>query len=50
MKHFNRTELEIFVENNSKIYGNDMKKVSYIEYKDRIEYLINEYYLYQKSK
>ena len=50
MKHLNRTELKIFVENNFKIYGNDIKKVSYIEYEDRIEYLINEQDLYQKNK
>ena len=50
MKHLNRTELKIFVENNFKIYGNDIKKVSYIEYEDRIEYLINEQVLYQKNK
>lgn len=50
MKHLNRTELKIFVENNFKIFGNDIKKVSYIEYEDRIEYLINEHYLYQKNK
>ncbi len=46
MKNMNRVELNEFVKKHFKEYENDIKKVSYIVYKDKIEYLINNHYLY----
>ena len=46
MKNMNRVELKKFVRKYFKEYGNDTKRVSYIIYKDRTEYLINNHYLY----
>ena len=48
MKTMNRIELRKFITKYFKVYGNDIKKVSYIIYKDRIEYLINDHYLFVK--
>lgn len=48
MKHMSRIELEKFIIKYFRVYGKDIKKVSYIIYEDRIEYLINDHYLYSK--
>lgn len=46
MKNMNRVELKQFVQEYFKEYGDDIRKVSYIIFDDRIEYLINEHYLF----
>lgn len=41
MKNLNRLEIEEFTKKYFPQYKGDIRKVSYIIYKDRIEYLIN---------
>lgn len=50
MKKMNRLELKVFINKYFKEYGNDIKRVSYIIHKNRIEYLINEHCLFIKRK
>ena len=45
MKNMNRVELKRFAKKYFPQYNNDIRKVSYIIYKNRIEYLINDFYL-----
>lgn len=45
MKNMNRVELKEFVNKYFKEYGNDIRKVSYIVFDDKTEYLINNHYL-----
>ncbi len=42
MKNMNRIEIENFTNKYFPNYKGDIRKVSYIVYEDRIEYLINE--------
>lgn len=46
MKNMNRVEIYEFTQKYFKSYGKDIKRVSYIVYKDRTEYLINNHYLF----
>lgn len=46
MKNLNRIEIKEFVDKYFKLYGNDIRKVSYIVYDDKTEYLINNHYLF----
>lgn len=46
MKNMNRVEIYEFTQKYFKSYGKDIKKVSYIVYEDRTEYLINNHYLF----
>lgn len=46
MKNMNRVEIYEFTQKYFKAYGKDIKKVSYIVYDDRTEYLINNHYLF----
>ncbi len=46
MKHMNRIEIEKFTDKYFPNYKGDIRKVSYIVYQDRIEYLINNHYLF----
>lgn len=46
MKNMNRVEIREFTEKHFPLYSGDIRKVSYIVYEDRIEYLINEWYLF----
>lgn len=46
MKNMNRLELNEFISKYFKQYGNDIKRVSYIVYNDKTEYLINNHYLF----
>lgn len=46
MKNMNRVEIREFTEKYFPQYKGDIRRVSYIVYEDRIEYLINEHYLY----
>ena len=46
MKNMNRVEIREFTEKYFPLYSGDIRKVSYIVYEDRIEYLINEWYLF----
>lgn len=48
MKNMNRVEIREFTEKHFPLYSGDIRKVSYIVYEDRIEYLINEWYLFSK--
>ena len=48
MMNLNRIEIKRFTKKYFKEYGNDIKKVSYIKYKNRIEYLVNGHYLFIK--
>lgn len=48
MKNMNRVELKQFVQKYFKEYGDDIRKVSYIILDDRIEYLVNGWYLFQE--
>lgn len=50
MKQLNNTELKKFINKYFKEYGNDIKKVTYFIYRHRIEYLINDHYIYTKRK
>ena len=50
MKNMNRVELEQFTQKYFKEYGNDIRKVSYIIHDDRIEYLVNDWYLFLIKK
>lgn len=45
MKNMNRLEIEAFTNKYFPQYKKDIRRVSYIKYEDRIEYLINEHYL-----
>ena len=49
MKNMNRVELEQFTQKYFKEYGNDIRKVSYIIHDDRIEYLVNDWYLFSST-
>ncbi len=46
MKNMNRVELKQFAQKYFKEYNNDIRRVSYIIHDDRIEYLINGWYLF----
>lgn len=46
MKNMNRIEIENFTNKYFPNYKGDIRKVSYVVYEDRIEYLINGHYLY----
>lgn len=46
MKNMNRVEIYEFTQKYFKAYRKDIKKVSYIVYDDRTEYLINNHYLF----
>ena len=46
MKHMNRVELKRFTRKYFPEYEDDIRKVSYIVYEDRVEYLINNHYLF----
>lgn len=48
MKNMNRVELKQFVQKYFKEYGDDIRKVSYSIFDDRIEYLVNGWYLFQE--
>lgn len=48
MKNMNRVELKQFVQEYFNEYGDDIRKVSYIIFDDRIEYLVNGWYLFQE--
>lgn len=48
MKNMNRVELKQFVQEYFKEYRDDIRKVSYIIFDDRIEYLVNDWYLFQE--
>ena len=50
MKHLKGIKLKRFVKKYFKEYGNDIKKVTYITYKNKIEYLINDHYIYIKKR
>lgn len=47
MKNLSRIEIEEFTKEHFPQYKNDIRKVSYIIYKDRIEYLINNGVLFK---
>ncbi len=47
MKNLNRLEIEEFTKKYFLRYKGDIRKVSYIIYKDRIEYLINDGVLFK---
>lgn len=49
MMNLNRIEIKRFTKKYFKEYGNDIKRVSYIKYKNKIEYLVNEHYLFIKQ-
>lgn len=46
MKNMSRIEIEEFTDKYFPQYKGDIRRVSYIKYKDRIEYLINNHYLF----
>ncbi len=48
MKNMNRVELKQFTKKYFKEYNNDIRRVSYIIYDNRIEYLVNGWYLFQE--
>lgn len=50
MKQLNKVELERFIKKYFKAYGDDIKKVTYFIYSNRIEYLINDHYIFTKIK
>lgn len=50
MKELNEKELKEFVEKYFKPWGKDIKKVTYVEYKNHIEYLVNGHYLFLTKK
>lgn len=50
MKTLNRIELKEFTNKYFKIYGCDIRKVSYIVYDDITEYLINDHLIYNVKK
>lgn len=50
MKQLNRKELEKFTKKYFREYGNDIKKITYFTYGNKIEYLINDHYIYTKIK
>lgn len=50
MKQLNKIELESFRKKYFKVYGNDIKKVTYFIYDNKIEYLVNDHYIYTKIK
>lgn len=43
-------ELDLFIETYFKAWGKDIISVSYIDCKDRIEYLVNGHYLFVVKK
>lgn len=47
MKNLNRIEIEEFTKKHFPQYKGDIRKVSYIVYNDRIEYLINDGVLFK---
>lgn len=49
MKNMNRVELEQFAQKYFKEYNNDIRRVSYIIHDDRIEYLVNDWYLFSST-
>lgn len=50
MKNLNRSEIKKFVNKYFKIYGTDIRRVSYIIYDDIIEYLVNDHYIFSIKK
>lgn len=48
MKNLNRIEIEEFTDKYFPNYKGDIRKVSYVIYEDREEYLINNYYIFVK--
>ncbi len=50
MKNMNRYEIEEFANKYFKVYGTDIRKVSYIIYDDIIEYLVNDHYIFSIKK
>ena len=50
MKELNEKELNEFVEKYIKPWGKDIKKVTYVEHKNHIEYLVNGHYLFVTKK
>lgn len=49
-KQLKEKALERFIKKYFKKYGNDIKKVTYFIYGNRIEYLINDHYIFIKRK
>ena len=47
MKTLNRIELKEFTNKYFRVYGDDIRKVTYIIYDDITEYLINEHFIYK---
>ncbi len=50
MKNLNRIEIKEFTNKYFKEYKEDIRRVSYIIYEDKIEYLVNENYLFTVEK
>ena len=50
MKQLQGLKLERFIKKYFKFYGSDIKKVTYFTYGNKIEYLINDHYIYTKIK
>lgn len=49
MKNMNRIEIEEFTEKYFPQYKGDIRRVSYIVYEDRVEYLVNGWFLFVKN-
>lgn len=47
MKNMNRIEIKEFTEKYFPQYKGDIRKVSYIVYEDRVEYLVNDGVLFE---
>lgn len=50
MKILNNKEMKLFTEKYFKEFDYDIKKVSYFEYNGKIEYLINDHYIFVVNK
>lgn len=50
MKQLQGLKLERIIRKYFKFYGSDIKKVTYFIYGNKIEYLINDHYIYTKIK
>lgn len=46
MKNMNRMEIEVFTDKYFNEYKGDIRRVSYVIYENRTEYLINGHYLF----
>lgn len=47
MKNLNRIEIEQFTNKYFQCYKGDIHRVSYIVYEDRIEYLVNDWMIFE---